>query len=115
MFRHSLQLLVSCAGIFACAHKPTGHEFVGHYLKGLGNGEFQPCGTSDTWWVAWDSAAPPETLMVFAEGNPPSQMFARLRGDTTSPGRYGPLGTYRRQLLLRQTLELRPATSGDCP
>jgi len=115
MSKHSLQLLAVCTGVCACVREPPGPQYVGHYLKGLGNGEFQPCGTSETWWVAWDSTVPPETLVVFAQGKLPSQLFARLRGDTTALGNYGPLGRYPRQLLLRRTVELRPARRGDCP
>src|SRR2546427_7943965 len=114
MFKRPAQRIILCASVLACSHKPEGHEFVGHYVKWPSQGEFQPCGKPDTWWVTSDSTVPPETLLVFAQGPPPSQMFARLRGDTTGLGRYGPARAFPRQLLRRQTLALRPASERDC-
>ena len=113
--RRHLQLAGLCGILCSCGRHPPGRDFVGHYVKGLAGREFQVCGMPDTLAVVWDSAFPPETLMVFTQGPAPTQWFARLRGDTTGPDSTDSQRPSHRRLLLRKTIEIRPARKGDCP
>ena len=114
-------------GVFSCRPKP-GQEFRGHWIARHDGAAFQPCGTNETWWASMDSVleagATVETTIVFHEegagGKPssaptppplPPPLFVTLRGDTSTPGNYGPGGAFRRQLLVHALGD----TTGHCP
>src|SRR2546425_8888684 len=109
MNKRSISLCLAVATV-ACSPK-LGHEFRGYWLFGADGPAFQPCGSSDKWWVTidstWLASATVETSMVFeAPGAPPPRypppLFTVLRGDTSSLGAYGPGGAYRRHLFVRR-------------
>jgi hypothetical protein len=82
-------------------------------------GDFRPCKKrGEVWWVkspGYDEETP-ELRQQHDEVTEYSweKSFARLRGQITRNGQYGPLGTYTRVLYVEEILEVRPRDAEDC-
>jgi len=99
-------------------------EFRGRWTATDGP-SFEPCGAAEKWLVTLGSTVPVETSMVFVETHPGSStppvtdtqaplplMFAIVRGDTSAPT---DRSAFRRHLVVRDIVEMRPFKTGDCP
>jgi len=109
--------------LLACGKKPP-TEFRGRWTATDGP-SFEPCGAAEKWLVTLESTVPVETSMVFVQTEPgspappvpitqppPPLMFAIVRGDTSAPR---DRGAFRRHLVVRDIVEMRPFKTGDCP
>ena len=73
-------------------------RYNGHYTYGFEISSFQPCQSSEKWWVA-DGAN--QLLEHFRGSNVPQYLdtvYVELTGRVTPAGNYGHLGAYRREL-----------------
>jgi hypothetical protein len=95
----------------------------GSYEAAFEISRFHPCGSSETWWVGFDTTTNldrevfPKLAML--DDKPDSILghavtFARFRGETTAVGSYGHLGQYRRAFHVTEVLELRRPGPKDC-
>jgi hypothetical protein len=121
--RQAVPLLASCALVAGCASTTHGGEFTGRYEAGFERSAFTPCGSTDTWWVVFDSTTDLDREVVpqlaRLDGRPDGLLgtamtFARFRGDTSAVGTYGHLGQQRRRLYVTKVLTLRRLAPDDC-
>ena len=95
-------------------------EYVGHYTNGRpGESWFRPCGQEShapAWWVTWTGRAVTQADSVRRSGLLASgaSTFVRLRAAADTSGATGPGGRGSTALLVRELLEARAATPGDC-
>jgi hypothetical protein len=73
---------------------PVPVEFRGFYSAGFEQELFQPCGSSERWWVA--RAGPLRQHYEALGARPYEPIYAVVRGDTTPLGHAGHLGLYQR-------------------
>jgi hypothetical protein len=101
--------LVACA---STATEPGAERFAGHYSQGFEVDSFRPCGSAESWWVTEgdDLRARYRALAT----TPYQEVYVELRGHTGSPGRYGHLGAYDRELAAGEVIAIRPAAERDC-
>ena len=119
------RVLLCLVVVVACGSRPS-TEFRGWWNPADGP-SFRPCGTNERWlatigpsvsldtamvFIATDSgSAPPPVLDTASSAEP---HFAVVLGDTSPNGAYGPDGSYSRELLVRDFLEVPPGGPGDC-
>ena len=95
----------------------------GTYEAAFELSSFKPCGSKEVWWISFDTLTNlgrtvlPRLAML--DGKPDSMLghaitFARFRGDMTPLGRYGHLGSYRRNFHVIEVQELRLRGPVDC-
>ncbi|WP_380676291.1 hypothetical protein [Salinigranum sp. GCM10025319] len=100
------------ATVFAGCAAPTRSEpFAGRYSWGFEESVFAPCDGDERWWVVDDAELVRRYRAVAADYE---QVFARLRGELSEPGRYGQGGQYPRQFRVTAVLTVRPIEDGDC-
>lgn len=85
----------------------------GLYSWGFEVSDLEPCGVDEKWWLVGSA---PELLSRYRAliSNVYEQVYARLKGIKSAPGRYGHLGAYDRQFEVHEILELRVLQDGDC-
>lgn len=111
----------------ACGQEAMSFRGPGHYVTGFETSEFVPCApehANERWWLTGDSAVY-TALQDAAYGAVPAaerkgrtgRTFVRLRGRITSPGRYGHMGAYEREIEVAEVLDVRPDPAGAavCP
>lgn len=102
-------------GVAGCSpsrtHPSAGTVFRGFYASGFEMETFRPCEVSERWWVI----APGPLLVRYEDASERAnqEVFAVVRGDTSSRGRVGHLGQYDRYLTVREAIDVQP--SGACP
>lgn len=95
-------------------------EYAGHYTNGRpGESWFRPCGQeshASAWWVTWTGQAVSQADSARRAGLLASSAstFVRLRAAADTSGATGPGGRGSMALLVRELLEARAATPGDC-
>lgn len=95
-------------------------EYAGHYTNGRpGESWFRPCGQEShaaAWWVTWTGRAVSQADSARRAGLLASSAstFVRLRAASDTSGATGPGGRGSTALLVRELLEARAATPGDC-
>jgi hypothetical protein len=107
--------LVTLVALAACATIPAAEpalRVAGHYRYGFEIESFKPCGNSEEWWVARA-----DELRARARDVPTGSehVYAVIRARVSPDGMYGHLGAYSRLVSVVEVLEVRPATSTDCP
>ena len=134
----SLRLLLNAPLLLAISCSPAPHdEYVdpvpaprytpfdlhrGHYESRFEVSAFQPCGSTEVWWLEPGEPEPWYELerratralgdnLAMANG---AGVYVELRGDTTSSGRYGHLGGYERRVTLRSIEIVRRMRPSDC-
>jgi hypothetical protein len=91
----------------------------GHFTSGGGESWFRPCDAEPgdpSWWVTVTGRAVEQVEAARAEGRltPGERHFVRWRAAITTGGEVGPQGPGTPALLVREVLELRPASEDDC-
>ena len=103
-------MLGAAAAVFALLWAGRPKEHRGHLSLGFETSAFTPCGApeGERWWVA---GLPPEGHQRYREltSKMYEPVFVRVRGALSSPGNYGHLGAYQRELTVLELLELRKA------
>ena len=87
-------------------------RLTGHYTVQWEEQSFQPCGSSEKWWVS-----DPGPLMAryreLVKGDY-GTVFVTIRADVTDRGRFGHLGMFPRAAAVREVVRAAPADEGDC-
>jgi hypothetical protein len=121
-----LLVLVAFSSLIACASGGGSlddlpvQEYVGHYRAAAGGSWFTPCGASADaapMWVTYTevSVAQCDAFLSAPGTDPGDPVFVLWRAAVTTGGEVGPAGPGAPALLVREILEMRPATEGDCP
>jgi hypothetical protein len=111
--------LCACAGRDPSLDDQPSREFAGHYSAAEGGSWFRPCDISPTeaaGWVTFTGRSVEQMQAERAAGHftdGPSY-FVRWRASVTYDGEVGPRGPGKPALLVRELLELRPASDDDC-
>jgi hypothetical protein len=85
-----------CASQGADTRDAGAAEFRGVYVSGFEVMSFQPCGSSERWWVARSGPLmQPYRDLATRDYEP---VLAVVRGDTSALGRYGHMSSYDREL-----------------
>jgi hypothetical protein len=117
--RNTLALLItSVACLFAgCASVSEPQTqvgtFRGYYTKSFEVSTFAPCGIRQLWWVTGrvDSLI---SALTSAEGFVGGTIYTEFTGELSRPGRYGHLGAYSREVVVRSVTVARQARADDC-
>jgi hypothetical protein len=92
---------------------PPDGIYRGRYTKQFEVSSFQPCGTSEQWWVT--GRVEPLIARLTSGGFVGGVAYVELRGRVSSRGRHGHLGGYPREFTVERVLLVRPHRSSDCP
>jgi len=105
--------LSGCAFTASDLTVPPDGVYRGRYIKQFEVSSFQPCGSSEKWWVT--GRVEPLIARLTSGGFVGGGAYVELRGRVSSRGRYGHLGAYSREFAVEQVLLVRPHRSSDCP
>lgn len=87
-------------------------RLTGHYTVQWEEQSFQPCGSSEKWWVS-----DPGPLMAryreLVKGGY-GTVFVTVRADVTDRGSFGHLGMFPRAAAVREVVRASLAADGDC-
>jgi hypothetical protein len=74
---------------------------------------FQPCGSREEWWITGhvDRII---TALTTPDGFTGGTLYVEVQGSVSSPGRYGHLGAYRRELTVHKVLVAKAPGPEDC-
>jgi hypothetical protein len=112
-------LICFAATLSACAFTtsdiavPLNGIYRGRYIKQFEVSSFQPCGSSEKWWVT--GRVEPLIARLTLGGFVGGVAYVELRGRVSSRGQHGHLGGYPREFTVEQVLLVRPHRSSDCP
>lgn len=98
----------------ACARTVTDGAAVlyeGFYTWGFEANGFQPCGSTETWWVTEGDLHTRYEALGVGEYEP---VYVELAGEVGPAGSYGHMGAHPREIAVKEVLEIRPARDGDC-
>lgn len=123
--RAPLVVLAALLGTTACTSRhldlgqlPT-RDVTGHYTGSRGQSWFRPCGlapSDSAWWVTFTDRAVIQRDSLRRAGALPDgeRRFVRWLAAVTESGRVGPRGPGAPALLVREIIDVRPPTAGDC-
>lgn len=111
--------LMACSGLAV----PELEEYDGYYAFGWESWTFQPCGSSELWWV--DHATPQianfieANRSVFESTDPlepglSGKVYVQVQGQRSRPGVYGHLGLNRYELRMERSPVVRIPSEADC-
>lgn len=80
------------------------NRFEGHFSTGFEVASFRPCGSQASWWVTGGE----ELFRRYRDlgVSDYAEVYAIVRGDTTSIGQYGHLGAYVREVEVVEVIEV---------
>jgi hypothetical protein len=116
-------LLLGACRPATSAPRANAERFTGYYTAAFERSTFQPCGTSEQWWVEFDTLSNLDShvfpRLARLDERPDSllgeaHVFARLKGDTSGTGKFGHLGQYSRRLHVIDVIDLQPWTDIAC-
>lgn len=117
----SLALAAALAGGCALlpAQPPEGPDveirtYEGVLTLGLDVQAFRPCLSRQPWWVHGTDADPIWQQYRAARFERPGPVYARVRATVSGVGRFGPRGTFRREMRIEDILEVRPLGTTRC-
>ncbi|HEY0970334.1 MAG TPA: hypothetical protein VGE02_05090 [Gemmatimonadales bacterium] len=115
----ALMATTACAGRRPDLGQLPTRDVSGHYTGGRGGSWFRPCGIASTdsaWWVTFTDRAVVQRDSLRSVGALPDgeRRFVRWLGAVTEGGEVGPRGRGAPALLVREILDVRPPSSGDC-
>ena len=93
---------------------PPDGIYRGLFEKRFEVSSFQPCGSSERWWVT-GRVEPLITAVTSSRGLVGGIAYVELRGRVSSHGRYGHLGGYPREFIVERVLLARAPRDIDCP
>jgi hypothetical protein len=113
-------LLAGIAAAFAGCALGTGSVPVppdgiyrGIYEKGFEVSSFEPCGSSERWWVT-GRVQQLIAAVTSHRGLVGGTVYVELRGRVGSRGRHGHLGGYPREFIVDRVLLARRSRDTDC-
>lgn len=112
-------VLAGCATDSSSLSALPAQEYDGHLVSSAAGDWFRPCGSapdSAPAWVTFTGASVEQINQARAAGrvvDGPSY-FVRWRAAVTTRGEVGPQGAGKPAYLVRELLEIRPATDRDC-
>ena len=106
--------LVGCSAGSGSVPTPADGVYRGRYTKRFEVSAFQPCGSSEQWWVT-GRVERLIAALTSPEGFVGGTAYVELRGRVSSHGRYGHLGGYRREFVVDRVLLARAPRDNDCP
>lgn len=109
--RNLLLALPLLLGACASATGPAAERHRGLYTWGFEVSGFQPCGSSESWWVTAGDLYPRYREVATADYQP---VYVEVTGEVGPPGRYGHMGAYSREIAVRDVAVMRPLREGDC-
>ena len=92
---------------------PPDGVYRGIYEKRFEVSSFQPCGSSEHWWVA-GRVEPLVAAVTPSHGFIGGTLYVELRGRVSSRGRHGHLGGYPREFTVDRVLLARGSRDSDC-
>lgn len=115
-------LTAGCGGRLSPAAAPAREretEYRGHYTRGAAGSWFTPCGAAvgdSAWWVTATGGSGAQLEAAKAAGRlvDGTPSYVHWRAVLTRTGEVGPRGRGAPALLVRDVLEVRARTSGDC-
>jgi hypothetical protein len=104
---------IAAAALLGAAHRGMEPQrLTGHYTVQWEEQSFQPCGSSEKWWVS-----DPGPLMAryreLVKGDY-GTVFVTVRADVTDRGSFGHLGMFPRAAAVREVVQASLAADGDC-
>ena len=75
---------------------PRGDTYYGQYSFGFEKSEFIPSGRHERWWLSGNIGDIEQRAI--------SPVFVSVEGQLSEPGRYGHLGAYSRELIVKRVL-----------
>lgn len=113
--KRTFRVVSALAAVALLAAATRGREpqrLTGHYTVQWEEQSFQPCGSSEKWWVADPGPLLPR-YRELVKGNY-GTVFVTVRAEVTERGRFGHLGMFPRSAAVREVLRAAPAAEGDC-
>jgi hypothetical protein len=104
-------ILLGCASTEPA--NPHSGLFRGHYTHNFEVQRFQPCSSSERWWVSGD-VRPLLAPLREGSGWRSGTVYVEVRGDLSGIGQYGHLGAYSRELVVHEVVTTRLPTDKDC-
>jgi hypothetical protein len=87
-------------------------RLTGHYTVQWEEQSFQPCGSSEKWWVS-DAGPLMARYRELVKGDY-GTVFVTVRAEVTDRGQFGHLGMFPRATAVREVVRASPAGEGDC-
>jgi hypothetical protein len=88
-------------------------RLTGHYTVQWEEQSFQPCGSSEKWWVSDPGPLMPR-YRELVKGGDYGTVFVTIRADVTERGSFGHLGMFPRAMAVREVVRASAAAEGDC-
>ena len=107
-------LLAATLALAACNGHGATARYVGLYQDSFETQAFTAEGTTQAWWVTFESEAQ-GAMTAAKQKNPESPPFGfrltvEFEGRLSEPGHYGHLGAYPRHLTVTRVLSVKPAS-----
>ena len=90
--------------------------FRGRYLGGFETSSFQPCGSSEHWWVELEPFHEESirSQLNHSLTHPNGEIYVEWRGRRTARGKFGHLGQYVRKLEVGELIAARDTVPSEC-
>ena len=111
MMRKLLLVLPLLFGACASVTDPGAERYRGLYTWGFEVSGFQPCGSSESWWVTAGDLHTRYREVATADYQP---VYVEVTGEVGAAGRYGHMGAYTREIAVRSVAVMRPVRDSDC-
>ena len=97
----------------ASTHGMEPRRLTGHYTVRWEEQSFQPCGSSEKWWVSDPGPLMARYRELVKDGDY-GTVFVTVRAEVTERGSFGHLGMFPRATAVREVIRAAPAGDGDC-
>lgn len=99
----------------SCAHQKESQSvsetFKGYFTKGFEISVFAPVGERQLWWVTGE-VNPLLRAVTSEDGLVGGTVYTEIIGTLSSPGSYGHLGAYNREIIVQRVLSIQKAEQG---
>jgi hypothetical protein len=109
---YAVSTLAAVALLGAAARGMEPQRLTGHYTVQWEEQSFQPCGSSEKWWVSDPGPLLPR-YRELVKGDY-GTVFVTVRAEVTGRGMFGHLGMFPRAAAVREVVRASPASDGDC-
>jgi hypothetical protein len=104
---------IAGAALRGAAHRGMEPQrLTGHYTVQWEEQSFQPCGSSEKWWVSDPGPLLPR-YRELVKGDY-GTVFVTVRAEVTGRGMFGHLGMFPRAAAVREVVRASQASDGDC-